>query len=254
MQIYVCVKHVPDSGALIELDGTTSFAEGNVRFIPNPFDEYGIEESLSLGKKHGGEVIIVCAGRTSAISSIRAALAMGATRAIHVVTKEQFPPVPDVARQMAKAILADGSPDLVFTGKQSIDTEGGQFPYLLAKQLGIPVINDVSGLNVTDGNAVCTCEMGRGIRYKLDASLPCVIGTTRGLNEPRYPKLPDIMKAKKKPVTEVLWEEGRSSVPSPVLTKLELVPERSGARMLAGDVDAQVTELIRILHEQERVL
>lgn len=76
MQIHVCVKHVPDSGALIELSGEKSFAEGNVKFIPNPFDEYGIEEALKL--KGDGEVIIVCAGNTGAVSSIRAALAMGA--------------------------------------------------------------------------------------------------------------------------------------------------------------------------------
>ncbi|MFR8054882.1 MAG: hypothetical protein ACLU6O_09295 [Bilophila wadsworthia] len=82
MQIHVCVKHVPDSGALIELSGEKSFAEGNVKFIPNPFDEYGIEEALKL--KGDGEVIIVCAGNTG---RIRAALAMGADCAIHVVTE-----------------------------------------------------------------------------------------------------------------------------------------------------------------------
>lgn len=88
MQIHVCVKHVPDSGALIELSGEKSFAEGNVKFIPNPFDEYGIEEALKL--KGDGEVIIVCAGNTGAVSSIRAALAMGADCAIHVVTEGPF--------------------------------------------------------------------------------------------------------------------------------------------------------------------
>lgn len=255
MQIYVCVKHVPDSGALIELDGATSFVEGNVKFIPNPFDEYGIEEALTLNKEHGGEVIIVCAGNNGATSSIRAALAMGATRAIHVVTDGQFTNSTTIAKAFAQAITQDGTADLIFTGKQSIDSEGGQFPYRLAKELSLPVINDVTALTLSDSSASLTREIGGGIRQHITATLPCVIGATRGLNEPRYPKLPDIMKAKKKPIQQIPVETltvGES--PSAVLSNLEMVPERAGAKMLEGDVSAQIAELLRTLREEERVL
>lgn len=255
MQIYVCVKHVPDSGALIELDGPTSFSEGNVKFIPSPFDEYGIEEALKLNKEHGGEVIIVCAGNSNATSSIRAALAMGATRAIHVVTEGVFTESPAVAKAVAQAIKNDGSPDLIFTGKQSIDSEGGQFPYRLAKELGMPVVNDVTGLSLADGKASVTREIGGGMRQMISAATPCVLGATRGLNEPRYPKLPDIMKAKKKPIQEIAVDTfDTSGTIAATLTKLELVPERSGAKMIEGDIAAQVTELVRVLREDERVL
>ena len=252
MQIHVCVKHVPDSGALIELSGEKSFAEGNVKFIPNPFDEYGIEEALKL--KGDGEVIIVCAGNTGAVSSIRAALAMGADRAIHVVTEGPFTDSALMAEAVAKVIRQDGSPDMVFTGKQSIDSEGGRFPYFLAKELGMPVINDVSGLEVQDDCVIASREVG-GVRQRLRAALPCVLGATRGLNDPRYPKLPDIMKAKKKPVQEIPAASLELAERcSPSLEKLELLPERAGARMFDGDLSAQIRELLRVLREEERVL
>ena len=255
MQIYVCVKHVPDSGALIELDGDTSFVEGNVKFIPSPFDEYGIEEALTLNKEHGGEVIIVCAGNSGATSSIRAALAMGATRAIHVVTEGQFTNSTTVAKALAQAITQDGTPDVIFTGKQSIDSEGSQFPYRLANELSLPVVNDVTGLSLSDNAASITREIGGGVRQLINTTLPCVIGATRGLNEPRYPKLPDIMKAKKKPIQEIpLASLSVSETPSAVLTHLEMIPERSGAKMLDGDISAQIAELLRTLREDERVL
>lgn len=255
MQIYVCVKHVPDSGALIELDGDTSFVEGNVKFIPSPFDEYGIEEALTLNKKHGGEVVIVCAANSNATSSIRAALAMGATRALHIVTEGQFTNSTTIAAAVAEAITNDGNPDIVFTGKQSIDSEGSQFPYRLAHALKMPVVNDVTGLEITEAVASVTREIGGGIRQQISAAMPCVIGATRGLNEPRYPKLPDIMKAKKKPIQEIPVENLTSaSTPSPILEHLEMVPERSGAKMLEGDVSAQIEELVRTLREEERVL
>lgn len=253
MQIYVCVKHVPDSGALIELDGEKAFIADNVKFIANPFDEYGIEEALTLKDK--GEVIIVCAGNAGAITSIRAALAMGADRAIHIVTQGSFTNSAQVAEAIAKTIQQDGTPDLIFTGKQSIDSEGSQFPYFLAKALSVPVINDVSGLEIVENDIIASREIGGGVRQRIRASRPCVLGTTRGLNEPRYPKLPDIMKSKKKPVQEVPIESlTLAEKNTPVLEKMELLPERSGAKMFTGSVDAQVQELLRVLREEERVL
>lgn len=253
MQIYVCVKHVPDSGALIELSGEKSFVEGNVKFIPNPFDEYGIEEALKL--KGDGEVVIICAGNTGAISSIRAALAMGADRAIHIVTEGVFTDSALMAEAIANAIRQERAPDIVFTGKQSIDSEGGRFPYFLAKELNMPIINDVSGLEVYDDCVIASREVGGGVRQRLRAVRPCVLGTTRGLNEPRYPKLPDIMKAKKKPVHEILIDSlSLSKRCSPVLEKLDLLPERAGAKMFDGDLNTQIMELLRVLREEERVL
>ena len=231
MQLYVCVKHVPDSGAIIELNGDTAYKTEAVKYIPSPFDEYGIEEALQLRDKHGGEVIIVCAGEAGAVSTIRAALAMGADRAIHILTEGLFTDSVLAARAAAKCISNDGPADLVFTGKQSIDSEGGRFPYFLGKELGMPVVNDVSGLTVAETEVVAVREIGGGKRQKIAAPRPCVIGTTLGLYDPPYPKLPDIKKANKKPVSEMaasLLGLGASALPRP--GKHVILAERAGAR------------------------
>lgn len=169
MQIHVCVKHVPDSGALIELSGEKSFAEGNVKFIPNPFDEYGIEEALKL--KGDGEVIIVCAGNTGAVSSIRAALAMGADCAIHVVTEGPFTDSALMAEAVAKVIRQDGSPDMVFTGKQSIDSQGGRFPYFLGQRAGDARHQRRQRAEVRDDCVITSREVGGGVRQRLRAAV-----------------------------------------------------------------------------------
>jgi electron transfer flavoprotein beta subunit len=151
---------------------------------------------------------------------------------------------------------ADGLPDMIFTGKGSVDTESFQTQYRLAKYLGMAVVNEVSTLDIDGNTARAERETGGGERQVIELSLPCVIGATKGLNEPRYPKFPDIMKAKKKPIKEMeLSDLGIETAQAKVtMEKLESVPERSGAKMLEGSVDDQVTELVRILKETEKVL
>ena len=118
------------------------------------------------------------------------------------------------------------------------------------------MVNEVSGLSVEAGKAVAERETGGGEKQVIEMSVPCVIGATKGLNEPRYPKFPDIMKAKKKEIKEMsladLGLEEKSC--ALVLEKMEPVPERSGAKMIEGLVESQVTELIRILKEEEKVI
>jgi electron transfer flavoprotein beta subunit len=150
----------------------------------------------------------------------------------------------------------DGLPDLIFTGKGSVDTETFQTQYRLAGYLGLPVVNEVSKLTVDGGKAVAELEVGGGDKQVIEMNLPCVIGATKGLNEPRYPKFPDIMKAKKKKIDQMsLADLGIDAAAGAVtLEKLEPVPERSGAKMIEGSVEEQVTELIRVLKEDEKVL
>ncbi|MCG8617393.1 MAG: electron transfer flavoprotein subunit beta/FixA family protein, partial [Desulfobacterales bacterium] len=126
----------------------------------------------------------------------------------------------------------------------------------LAADLGVPVVNDVSALTIDGDKAVAEQEIGGGDKQVLELATPCVIGATKGLNEPRYPKFPDIMKAKKKELKEVdVADLGIDPAAGRVtLSKLDIVPERSGAKMLDGDVDTQVTELVRILKEEEKVI
>ncbi len=256
MKIFVCVKHVPDTAASIKLESDTAFDDSQIKFVANPYDEYGLEEAVTLVEKHGGEVVVVTLAKPEAVATIRGALAMGADRGILVETDEQFTE-PGLSARILKAVIEeDGPGDIIFTGKGSVDTESFQTQYRLARLLNLPVVNEVSALKIDGDRALAERETGGGEKQVLQMSLPCVIGATKGLNEPRYPKFPDIMKAKKKPVKQIRLSEldPGESKPGAILEKLEPVPERSGAKMLEGSVNDQVDELIRILKEEEKVI
>lgn len=256
MKIFVCIKHVPDTAATIKLAGETKFEDSECKFVVNPYDEYGLEEAVTLVERSGGEVVLVTVGKSGAETTLRSAMAMGAHRAIHVKIEGQFLDSSLTCKALKAAIERDGAGDMIFTGKGSVDTEGSQTQYRLAAAMGLPVVNEVSRLTVKGNMAVAEREIGGGEREVLEITLPAVIGATKGLNEPRYPKFPDIMKAKKKPINVIPISDlgidessGRNR-----LIKLETVPERAGAKMIEGSVKAQVSELIRILKEEEKVL
>jgi electron transfer flavoprotein beta subunit len=255
MQIYVCVKHVPDTAANIKVVGEDGYDDGTIKFIVNPYDEYAIEAAVQLVEKNGGEVIVVCVGPDKAMGTLRQAMAMGAARSILVTVDGQFLDSLTTAKALQAAIEKDGQADLILSGKGAVDTEGFQTAYRLAAAMSLPMVNEINKLEVTDGKAVVQRELDGGTRVKMAVNLPCVLGATKGLNEPRYPKFPDIMKAKKKPVAQMsLADLGVEANTATELMKLEAVPERSGAKMIEGELNAQVGELVRILKEEEKVL
>jgi electron transfer flavoprotein beta subunit len=256
MKIFVCVKHVPDTAAKITVVDGTGFAE-TCKFIVNPYDEYAIEEAVQLTTQAGGgEVVIVTVGRESAINTMRAALALGAHRGILIKTDAQFLDSALTSQALQKAIEADGAADLIFCGKQSIDNEGMQTPFRLARALDMPVVTDVVSLSIGDGKAVAEREIGGGAREVLELSMPCIVGATRGLNEPRYPKLPDIMKAKKKEIKQIDMADLGLDLAAALteIVHLEAVPERGDARILEGTSRESVEQLVRILKEEEKVI
>ncbi len=256
MKIFVCVKHVPDTAASIKLTGDTGYDDSEIKFIASPYDEYGIEEAVSLVEKDGGEVVIVTVGKDAATATIRSAMAMGAHRGILVKTESQFLDSSLTAKALQSVIEQDGAPDLIFTGKNSVDTESFQTQYRLAKYLELPVVNEVSSLTIEGDNAVVERETGSGEKQVIQIKLPCILGADRGLNKPRYPKFPDIMKARKKEIKEIEFssldlDETKVAV---ILEKLQLVPERSRAKMIEGSEDEQAARLVEILKLEEKVL
>ena len=256
MKIYVCVKHVPDTAAKITVVDGTGFAE-TCKFIVNPYDEYAVEEAVQIIKQAGdGEVVIVTVGKESAVNTMRAALALGANRGILVKTDAQFLDSSLTGQALKKAIEQDGSPDLIFCGKQSIDSEGMQTPFRLARALDLPVVTDVVGLSIGDGKAIAEREVGGGAREVVEMPMPCVIGATRGLNEPHYPKLPDIMKAKKKEINQIDIADLGLDQGSPLteIVSLEAVAERGDARILEGSPRGAVEQLVKLLKEEDKVI
>jgi electron transfer flavoprotein beta subunit len=257
MRIYVCVKHVPDTAANIKIIGENGYSDSACKFIVNPYDEHAVEEAVQLIEKTGkGEAVVVTVGPEAAIGTMRNALAMGAHRGILVKVDSQFVDSTMTALALKAAIEQDGKPDMVFTGKGAVDTEGFQTLYRLAAAMKMPVANEVVKLDIRDGRATVEREIGSGTREVLQLGLPCVIGAAKGLNKPRYPKFPDIMKAKKKDIRQIDIDKlGLDTFhDKSTLLKLEAVPERSSARILTGTVREQVVELVRALKEDEKVL
>ena len=187
---------------------------------------------------------------------LRAAMAMGAHRGIHVKTQGQFLDSTLTSLALKAAIEQDGTPDIIFTGRNAVDTEGFQTQYRLAAAMNLPLVSEVVKLDINDGQAVVEREVGGGTRETLEMKMPCIIGATKGLNEPRYPKFPDIMKAKKKEIKELDIDQLGldTSVDQSELLKLEAVPERSSAQIMQGSIHEQVNELVRILREEDKVL
>jgi electron transfer flavoprotein beta subunit len=255
MRIYVCVKHVPDTAVNIKITNDTGY-DNEVKSVPNPYDEYGVEEAISLVEKSGeGEVIALCVGNQTAVNTLRSVMAMGVHRSILVKTDEQFVNHDMVAKVLAKVIEQEGPADLIFTGKQSVDSEGMQTSYHLGAHLGLPVVTSIVSFSLNDDTAIVQREIDGGVRETLSVKTPCVLGATKGLNEPRFPKLPNILKARKKEIKEIdISTLGITNNETYRIKHLEPVQERSNAKILEGSTEEIVTSLVKILREEEKVI
>ncbi len=254
MKAYVCMKHVPDTAASIRIIGGKEIDE-SLKYIPSPHDEYAIEEAVRLVEKQGGEVVLVTVAKEAAVATIRSALALGPNRAILVKTDQTFLDSRDTARILQKAIEQDGPADIIFAGKQAMDTEGMQTCHRLGAALGLPVVTDVVRFEAGAGQATVEREIGGGEKEVLEIALPCIIGASKGLNEPRFPKLPDVMKAKKKEIKQIdAGSLGVELEQAMQVQMLEPVPERSKARIIDGGTREAVHELVRVLREEAKVL
>lgn len=254
MQIYVCVKHVPDSAARITILDKNRFDE-SVFFLINPYDENAIEAAVSLKEKMGdSEVIAVTLGKAKAINTLRAALALGVDRGIFIKTNH-YPDSLVTARALKTAIEQDGQADIIYTGKESIDSEGMQTLFRLAQGMDIPVATNVVNFSLDENNVTVECEMEAGAREVLEMSLPCIIGAGKGLNTPRYAKLSDIMKARKKEIKQLDLDGLDLDTPPGSIEILELKPvieERKG-KILSGEPEEVIKEFVEILTNEAKI-
>lgn len=249
MNIIVCMKQVPDSETRVKVaaDGK-SLDLSAVNFVINPHDEFAIEEAIRLKEKLGGEVTVLTLGPERAENDIRKALAMGADKAVLLKTDGNFSG--DVAHALAEQIKSMPH-DLVFFGKQAIDEDSAQMPQLVAEYLDLPCVTVVVKLDVNAEAKTASAEREiEGGKEIVEFSLPAVIGTQKGLNEPRLPNLKGIMAAKKKPL------EKKDPVVTAAMTEavaLELPPPRPAGKIVGKGAEA-VPELLRLLHEEAKVI
>ncbi|BDG37028.1 electron transfer flavoprotein subunit beta/FixA family protein [Parageobacillus sp. VR-IP] len=257
MNIFVLMKRTFDTEEKITIvDGKVS--EEGAEFIINPYDEYAIEEAIQVRDKHGGEVTVVTVGNEDAEKELRTALAMGCDKAVLINIED------DVEEQdqytTAKVLaeyLKDKNPDLILAGNVAIDGGSGQVGPRVAELLGIPYVTTITKLDI-DGNKVTVIRDVEGDEEIIETSLPLLVTAQQGLNEPRYPSLPGIMKAKKKPLEELelddldLEEEDVEAKTKTI--EVFLPPKREAGKILEGEIADQVKELVRLLRSEAKVV
>ena len=226
MKVLVPVKRVIDYNVKVRVKADNSGVElANVKMAMNPFDEIAVEEALRL-KEAGGadEVVAVSIGPTQNQETIRTALAMGADRGIHIEAPHEVEPL--AVAKLLKAVVEREKPGLVFVGKQAIDDDCNQTGQMLAALLGWAQGTFVSGIEIKGDSAAVVREVDGGLEH-LEVKMPAVVTVDLRLNEPRYASLPNIMKAKKKPLDSMSADElGVDVTPRLAITRVEEPPAR----------------------------
>lgn len=255
MKIVVLLKQTFDTEEKIEIVNG-SIAEDGVKFVINPYDEYAVEEAVKLRDEFGGSVTLLSVGPDRTAEALRTALAMGADDAV-LISDERIPDDEYAVSKVLHAYLATASPDLILGGNFSVDRGSGQVAIRLAKLLGIAHAGSVTKLTVSGDKAEVHRD-AEGDLEVLEVSLPVIFTAQQGLNEPRYPSLPGIMKAKKKPFqTLSLNDLGLSEDdvrPATGQRELSLPPERSAGRILKGEPAEVAHELVTLLRTESKVI
>ena len=249
MKVLVAVKRVVDYNVKIRVKADRSGVEtANVKMSMNPFDEIAVEEAIRLREAgKATEVIAISIGPAQSQETIRTALAMGADRGIHVAVEGEVQPL--AVAKLLKAVVAAEGPGLIILGKQAIDDDSNQTGQMLAALLGWPQGAFASKVTIGDGRVEVTREVDGGLET-VDLALPAIVTTDLRLNEPRYASLPNIMKAKKKPI-DALTPEGLGVDVAPRLTTLSV---EEPAKRQAGAKVASVAELVDKLRNEAKVI
>ncbi len=258
MKIVVCVKYVPDTALKVKIapDGKAVNLT-DVSFVVNPYDEFAIEEALRIKEKSGGEVIVVGAGGDKASAGIRTCLAMGADSGI-LVQDERLENADSLAVGTVLAhVCRELSPDLILFGKYAIGVDNGQVPAVVAELLDLPQVSVVVKLEILDGKFKAEREI-EGARETVEGSLPAVLTAQKDLNTPRYASLKGIMAAKKKTISartvDSLGLTPQDLQPRLSIEEITLPPTRPPGRILTGEVSETVVELVRLLHQEAKII
>jgi electron transfer flavoprotein beta subunit len=250
MKIAVAIKRVADMETRFRIAPSgKGVDEAGIKFDIGDFDSYAVEVALQLKEKRGtGEVVVISLGPDSVQEVLRKAMSMGADRAVQLKADT----VPADSLAVARALAAElqgGGYDLILFGKTALDSAAGVVGPMTAELLGLPVVTAASKLEIGDGRGTARREL-EGAAELLEFPLPVVVTIDEGIARPRYPSLKGIMGAKKKPLETKSAQFGDQRV---TIAKMELPPERAAGRIV-GEGAAAVTELVRLLRTEAKVL
>lgn len=259
MEIVVLLKQVPATESIIAVGGDgKSIKTDDLKWVISPYDEFAVEEALRIREAQGGKVTILTVGSDKATEAIRTALAMGADEGVLINDPAALETDGLGVARILAAALKQMPFELIIAGQRAVDDDNYLVGTAVAEYLGIPNISMVNHQEIEDAMIKCRQTIEGGT-VTLEADLPMLFTTQRGLNEPRYASLPGIMKAKKKPlVVKSLADLGidaASLAPTTTIATLQPPPERKGGRIIEGESAAEkATELVRLLSEEAKVL
>ncbi len=255
MNIYVIMKQTFDTDEKIIIrNGEVS--EDGVKYVINPYDEYAVEEAIRQKELHGGNIVVVSVGPDRNAEALRTAMAMGADEAVLISDDRINGDEYSVSKALA-AYFSKQSFDLILGGNFSVDNGAGQVAVRLAKLLNIPHTSSITKLDITEGKALTSRDSEGNIEL-VEVSLPALFTAQQGLNEPRYPSLPGIMKAKKKPFRQIGLDDlgltDADIAPKTRRLSLSLPPERKSGLIMQGELNQQAAQLVHLLHTEAKVI
>lgn len=262
MNIFVCVKQVPDTETKVQPNGDGSFIETNaIKWIMNPYDEFAVEQALLIKAANAGSTVtVVRVGGVKDTEALRTAMAMGADEAILVEADDNLDSY-SIAKALKGAIeKSDKTPDLLLCGKQGIDDDCLQVPQVLAEMMNLPSVSVIVGFEQNGDSVTVKREIEGGALEVYDLKTPCILATNKGINTPRYASLPGIMKAKRKPMQQLsLSDVGVSADDRRVVySGFELPPEKPPGKKFDATDEAEqakvVAEVVGLLRSEAKVI
>jgi len=256
MKILVCIKQVPDMESKFKLNGEGNWYDGtDLAWRMNEYDEYAVEQAVQLKDQLGdADLTVLSIGPERVKEMMKKALAMGCDRGVHIADDDFFKKDPYEIASVIAEFAKDKGFDLIFTGMQSQDRGSGQVGVLVAEMLGLPSITTIVDFAFDNGQITAKRELEGGMKAIVKTRTPALVTCQLGLNTPRYPTLPNIMKAKKKelltiPVSELLKVEAKQET-----AKMYFPEKKGGGLVLEGSVGDLVDQLIKILKDKTAVL
>jgi electron transfer flavoprotein beta subunit len=247
MNVLVCVKRVPLTGGRITLtDDRRAISTKHLGFTVSPHEECGVEEAVQIVEREGGSVTVLTLGPAEAEEQLRDMMAIGADRAIHLVTGgEEWDPQATAAAITAAIRAEEQVPDLILFGNESADAGNYQVAIRVAHALGMPSVTGVKAISLQSGRAICEQEVAGG-RDVYELMLPAVISVREGINLPRYPSVPGRLRAKRKPIAAASPERRSAQLE---MVRLVLPPDSGKQVQVLGNGAEAAPAVVEILAE-----
>ncbi|WP_310601049.1 electron transfer flavoprotein subunit beta/FixA family protein [Desulfobulbus sp.] len=255
MNILICIKQVPDMESKFKINGEgTWYDRADLAWRMNEYDEYAVEQAVRLKEQvKDADLTVLCIGPDQVTESIKKALAMGCDRGVHITDPDSAQREPITIATMIAGFAKDKNFDIIFTGMQSQDRGSAQVGVMVAELLGIPAVTTIVDFAYDNGSIQVKRELEGGSKALVTATAPVVLTCQLGLNTPRYPTLPNIMKAKKKELLALAPDTG--GIGARQETAACYFPEKKGGGLvLEGEIPELADKLIQLLKEKTSVL